>query len=879
MKSQTGRRRWVAGALRAGRAAAFLTLATGINGTVAALEPRYEPIYVYLSAIVIVAWLGSLLLGVTTAVAAIILYDAMFSPINIGPTWSAALPFAVAVGAAVVTRLARVPIERRRVSLASTPPPPLLETSPPKVVEIRPSVDLAELEEARIEIEDLREQLADAGRRMDEARAEADKEARLRAENAAAAKARIAGLQHDLDSARTDAIEQAKRAAALQAQLDTGTSRAAQELEVAWRKVDEEKARADAAEKRAADLALHYQEPLSQAKKSLEDAFTRIPSLEKERDTAAARIVELERELETTGLRARNLDAALTAAGEEREAAAGKVHVLTAKLERIVALEKTISRLRTELTDARAEAEFEHTQRTQATAERDKAQKENADLTSRLTAAEKSLDDTRMKLEIERSQRQRAESDFDRKIASIADGLTRDYEESLGEITVEKEAARAEMRDLSGKVDRLTKELEAARSQPQNTAAVAKLETKLDETEKALDEARTKLEIERSQRERAEADFDRKIASIVEGLTNDYEERLGEITVDKEAARAEIRGLTKSLNEARAKADLEKAQRESIEADLMPAARAEIAALTSAIQSRDATVAEYTARLTKSEARAASLLQQVEKLERQIEDVRSRGELERAAHERALGDFDRRITSIVAGITSDHEQTIGEAMVEKEAARAEVRSLTKRVESLQDLLNKAKAERESLEKQWSEKLQTIVNHLATDHEADLGEALLEKQAAKAEVRELTTRVKTLEQKLAFSHSVEMPLPAKAVVLVVHSDSKTRALTQHALTAEGYEILTAADGLEGLRVAMTMRPTVVLAESVMPKMNGRELTQLLKARAETARIKVIIMNADSTDQGNDFRADDVLPSPIDLAAMKTAVANVISGGAS
>src|SRR5687767_4486941 len=113
MNEKPGRRRWVPGALRAGRAAAFLTLATGINGTIAALEPRYEPIYVYLAAIVIVAWLGGALLGVTTAVVAVIVYDTMFAPVaGLTPSWSSVVPLVVAVGAAVVTRLARAPLKR-----------------------------------------------------------------------------------------------------------------------------------------------------------------------------------------------------------------------------------------------------------------------------------------------------------------------------------------------------------------------------------------------------------------------------------------------------------------------------------------------------------------------------------------------------------------------------------------------------------------------------------------------------------------------------------------------------------------------------------------------------------------------------------------------
>src|SRR5687767_4311541 len=143
MKSETGRRRWVAGALRAGRAAAFLTLATGINGTIAALEPRYDPIYVYLVAVVIVAWLGGILLGITAAVAAVVLYDSMFGPALGGPSMGSLVPFVVAIGAAVVTQLARAPLIRP--SFGAAPARPLLDT--PTLVSVTPSIDPAELED------------------------------------------------------------------------------------------------------------------------------------------------------------------------------------------------------------------------------------------------------------------------------------------------------------------------------------------------------------------------------------------------------------------------------------------------------------------------------------------------------------------------------------------------------------------------------------------------------------------------------------------------------------------------------------------------------------------------------------------------------------
>jgi CheY-like chemotaxis protein len=115
-----------------------------------------------------------------------------------------------------------------------------------------------------------------------------------------------------------------------------------------------------------------------------------------------------------------------------------------------------------------------------------------------------------------------------------------------------------------------------------------------------------------------------------------------------------------------------------------------------------------------------------------------------------------------------------------------------------------------------------------------------------------------------------------VILVVHSDAGVRAMAKHSLQQAGYSVLTAADGLEGLRTATQQKPDVVLAEAVMPKMNARELVQLLKSRRETADVKIVLVSGSGEmERGADFRADDVVRSPIDFNDLRTVLANVLS----
>ena len=144
------------------------------------------------------------------------------------------------------------------------------------------------------------------------------------------------------------------------------------------------------------------------------------------------------------------------------------------------------------------------------------------------------------------------------------------------------------------------------------------------------------------------------------------------------------------------------------------------------------------------------------------------------------------------------------------------------------------------------------------------------------------RASLLSRRGSYPPTIEQPMPAPvetskaATILIVHSDAGIRAMSKHSLQQAGYTVLTAADGLEGLRTATQHKPDVVLAEAVMPKMNARELIQLLKSKRETADVKIILLSgAANVERGTDFRADDVVHNPADVADLRAALANVLS----
>jgi two-component system chemotaxis sensor kinase CheA len=96
------------------------------------------------------------------------------------------------------------------------------------------------------------------------------------------------------------------------------------------------------------------------------------------------------------------------------------------------------------------------------------------------------------------------------------------------------------------------------------------------------------------------------------------------------------------------------------------------------------------------------------------------------------------------------------------------------------------------------------------------------------------------------------------VLVVDDSLTTRTLEKNILAAAGFDVLVAADGREGLRVARRERPDIVVADVDMPRLDGLAMTRQLKADDETRHVPVILVTAaespEQQERGFDAGAD-------------------------
>jgi DNA-binding response OmpR family regulator len=109
----------------------------------------------------------------------------------------------------------------------------------------------------------------------------------------------------------------------------------------------------------------------------------------------------------------------------------------------------------------------------------------------------------------------------------------------------------------------------------------------------------------------------------------------------------------------------------------------------------------------------------------------------------------------------------------------------------------------------------------------------------------------------------MPDPT---VLVVEDDPVILRLLEVNFELEGFTVLLAHDGAEGIEVARTHQPSVIISDIMMPRTSGLELVETLKADPDTKAIPIILLSAKAQTSdlknGMEAGADDYVTKPFE-----------------
>ncbi|MBR3328666.1 MAG: response regulator transcription factor [Atopobiaceae bacterium] len=106
------------------------------------------------------------------------------------------------------------------------------------------------------------------------------------------------------------------------------------------------------------------------------------------------------------------------------------------------------------------------------------------------------------------------------------------------------------------------------------------------------------------------------------------------------------------------------------------------------------------------------------------------------------------------------------------------------------------------------------------------------------------------------------------ILLIEDDKTIRLALGFTLTNAGYELTVATDGAEGLEVARTANPDLILLDVMLPKLSGLEVARLL--RNDGNKVPIIMLTAldQETDKvaGLDAGADDYVTKPFSTAEL-------------
>jgi DNA-binding response OmpR family regulator len=115
----------------------------------------------------------------------------------------------------------------------------------------------------------------------------------------------------------------------------------------------------------------------------------------------------------------------------------------------------------------------------------------------------------------------------------------------------------------------------------------------------------------------------------------------------------------------------------------------------------------------------------------------------------------------------------------------------------------------------------------------------------------------------------------ATILLVDDHANLRMLVQEYLGEQGYRVLTAADGLEALRLARAESPDLILLDVMMPAMDGFEFLQTFRRERSVPVILLTARIAESDKvAGLDLGADDYVTKPFGMQELLARVRAVL-----
>ena len=120
--------------------------------------------------------------------------------------------------------------------------------------------------------------------------------------------------------------------------------------------------------------------------------------------------------------------------------------------------------------------------------------------------------------------------------------------------------------------------------------------------------------------------------------------------------------------------------------------------------------------------------------------------------------------------------------------------------------------------------------------------------------------------------------ARARVLLAEDDPALRRYLEVVLSRAGYEVVTAADGLEAMKALLSAPVDAVVTDGVMPHLSGHELCRFLRRHPKLKGLPVVLLSGVEESQErplDDARADAYLSKPVPAEELARSLARLLA----
>jgi chemosensory pili system protein ChpA (sensor histidine kinase/response regulator) len=104
-----------------------------------------------------------------------------------------------------------------------------------------------------------------------------------------------------------------------------------------------------------------------------------------------------------------------------------------------------------------------------------------------------------------------------------------------------------------------------------------------------------------------------------------------------------------------------------------------------------------------------------------------------------------------------------------------------------------------------------------------------------------------DERFAAAPVAAAPVATRPVVMVVDDSLTVRKFTTRLLAREGFEVVTARDGVDALKLLSDHAPSVILLDIEMPRMDGFEFAKTIKGDAKTRDIPIVMITSRTADK--------------------------------